>query len=233
VGIKFTFPSIIISCAQVAVMDSSYFSSPKTAAELFPIKFHLPPSSTSSESSGSDTDCKAEATSGSSNLVPGIKLFLPAPWSTSSSSCTQSDASTPIVSNTVFSNAIRNIGGLELSPINCKVLSYSKKSPHNTNRSVVSREMNINGSSPLRSIREGGSDDESLLPYVASDNESVSADAHPIPAVHGEVPSDDDCINPDSIDLSAIAQSMFESKNDVNYSEEEMTVIMNSTVNTK
>ena len=74
-GIKFTFPSIIISCAQVAVMDSSYFSSPKTAAELFPIKFHLPPSSTSSESSGSDTDCKAEATSGSSNLVPGISFF--------------------------------------------------------------------------------------------------------------------------------------------------------------
>jgi hypothetical protein len=113
------------------------------------------------------------------------------------------------------------------------VLSYSKKSPENTNRSVVSREMSIKGSSPLRSIREGGSDDESLNSYVPSDNESVSADAHPIPAVHGELPSEDDCINPDTIDLSAIAQSMFDSKSDANYSEEETAVIMNSTVNTK
>jgi hypothetical protein len=214
-------------------MDSSCYSSPKTAAELFPINFHLPPPSSSSESSGSDRDCKADASSVTNNLLPRIKYFLPAPWSTSSSFCTQSDASTAIVSNTVFANAVRNIGGLELSPINYKVLSYSKKSPMNTSRSVVSHEMNISGSSPLRSIREGGSDDNSLMPYVPSDNESVSVDPHPIPAVHGEVPSEDNRINPDSIDLSVIARSMFDSKNDISYSDEKMTFIMNSTVNTK
>lgn len=136
-----------------------------------------------------------------------------------------------IFSKEVFKQAVSSMNGLVLSPINCTILSCTNPSSSiTTSLSPIVERTRV----PRRYvIMELASDDDSLIPYEGSDKESATGDVNRIPAEHGEVPCNDDCLNPDTIDLSDLAKAIVSAKDDTNVSEEETLLILNSTVNTK
>jgi hypothetical protein len=175
------------------------------------MNFQLPPPWSSSSSPDTSSKSNSPKPSPVDVAAPVIQFHVPPPWSSSGYSNSESEYGTPIASNRTLSETVRAVGGFDLLPINCTVLSYKK----GASGTLIQSSILTSSFTKMDEI----SDVDFLQQYEASDPKSTPEKVHPIPAVHGEVPAEADCINPDSIDLAAMAKAMVDERYDAYLSE--------------